>query len=246
MKKPAFAIIVAAMIASVSLSAQTPYTKTFSVDDAIPNGTGWSYWFIPTGSVADTLNVKMSCVNTGTASHTPHTHPHHELFILLEGEAVLHINGEDHEFHPGDGFMCPGGSAHSLRRVNEDQPIRYLMFNTEAHGIRTPFPFWKEDYKAADCYTPSSKKKSFWYVTPEQTLGGLNVRSVGIKGRKEQKYDADGRQLIFVIMEGTADITVDGTPVHLPAMSVCYVPKGSSSTIKSADGKLRYLAVHTH
>lgn len=229
------------------LNAQKPYTKTFSMDDVIPNATGWSYWFIPTGSVADTLNVKMSCLNNaGLSSHDPHRHPHHELFILLEGDAIIQVNGEDHEFHTGDGCICPGNSAHSLRKSDPDVPIRYLMFNTEAArpGLKKPLPFFKESYTAEDCYV-ASQKKSFWYLTPEQTCGGLNVRSVLMKGKKTAEYAAENKQLIFVILEGTAKVTVDGSIVELPAMSVCYVPRGSSSSISAVTKQMRYLQVRT-
>ena len=235
-------------ISSMSmLNAQNLYTKTFSMDDVIPNATGWSYWFIPTGSVADTLNVKMSCVNTGNTPHAPHRHNHDEYFILLEGDAVFHLNGEEIEVHTGDGFYAPGAGSHSLARTNPDKPIRYLMFNREARGgVKTPFPFWIEDYKIADCYFPY-QDKTFWYLGPKMTFDGLNVKSVKMKGKKVNKEKADDRYLVYVIMEGVADITVDGQEVRLPAMSVCYVPAGSASTITSADSKImKYLAVRIH
>lgn len=229
------------------LRAQDLYTKTFSMDDVIPNATGWSYWFIPTGSVADTLNVKMSCVNTGTTPHSPHRHNHDEYFILLEGEAVFHLNGEEIDVHAGDGFLAPGAGSHSLYRKNPDAPIRYLMFNREAKGgVKTPFPFWIEDYKISDCYFPY-QDKTFWYLEPKMTFDGLNVKSVKMKGKKVNKEKADDRYLVYVIMEGVADVTVDGKEVRLPAMSVCYVPAGSASTITSADSKImKYLAVRIH
>ena len=235
-------------ISSMSmLNAQNLYTKTFSMDDVIPNATGWSYWFIPTGSVADTLNVKMSCVNTGNGSHAPHRHNHDEYFILLEGDALFHLNGEEIEVHTGDGFYAPGAGSHSLSRTDPDKPIRYLMFNREARGgVKTPFPFWIEDYKIADCYFPY-QDKTFWYLDPKMTFDGLNVKSVKMKGKNVNKEKADDRYLVYVIMEGVADITVDGQKVRLPAMSVCYVPAGSASTITSADSKImKYLAVRIH
>ena len=246
--KKIFTVLAVLALSSMSmLKAQNIYTRTFSMDDVIPNATGWSYWFIPTGGVADTLNVKMSCVNIGTASHTPHRHNHDEYFILLEGDAIFHLNGTDIDVHAGDGFMAPGAGSHSLTRKYADKPIRYLMFNREPKGgVRTPFPFWIDDYKAEDCYFPY-QDKTFWYLEPKMTLNGLNVKSVKMKGKKVNKEKADDRYLVYVIMEGTADITVDGQKVRLPGMSVCYVPAGSASTITSADSKImKYLAVRIH
>lgn len=247
MKKLITLFAVLAISSMSLLKAQDLYTKTFSMDDVIPNATGWSYWFIPTGSVADTLNVKMSCVNTGTTPHAPHRHNHDEYFILLEGEAIFHLNGEETVVHAGDGFHAPGAGSHSLVRTNPDKPIRYLMFNREARGgVKTPFPFWIEDYKIADCHFPY-QDRTFWYLEPKMTFDGLNIRSVKMKGKKVNKEKADDRYLVYVIMEGVADITVDEQEVRLPAMSVCYVPAGSASTITSADSKImKYLAVRIH
>lgn len=230
-------------VAAVTLNAQVPYTKTFSLDDVSPNATGWAYWFIPTGSVADTLDIKMSYVDKGEGTHGAHTHNHDELFIVVEGDAIVHVNGEERVLHPGDCMYCPSGSSHSIRRTDTTKPIRYVMFNRNTGGgIDTPYPFWKQDYTAADCFVIGKKNKTYWCLTPEQTLGGMNVRSVLLKGRKAQTYVADGQQLAILLLEGSADIAVDGKPVSLNAMSVCYVPKGSSCTVRAKGGPLRYLA----
>lgn len=236
-------------LALTSAYSQDIYTKTYKTEDNIPNATGWSYWFIPTGGIADTLNVKMSSVTTGTAPHTPHRHPHDEFFILLEGEAYMQFGEERQTLHVGDGFYAPGSASHAITRLDADGPITYLMFNREPKGgVKTPFPFWKETYTAEDCYIPYQERKNFWYVTPEMTLNGFNVRSNYIKGNKVNKTKADGRYLVYVVMEGSADITVGNESVTLSAMSVCYVPAGTASTVRRTKGSvpLRYLSARIH
>ena len=245
--KMRFPLLLAALLLAVPvLRAQTPYTKTFSRDQVVPNRTGWSFWYLPTG-VADTLNIKISHVDTLMYSHTPHSHTHDELFILLEGDAILHLNGEETVLHTGDAMICPSNSSHNIQRTDPAQPIRYMVFTQEARDRagQQPYPFYKENYTAADCLTRFRKNRDFWYLSPAQTLGGLNVRHVVLKGKKVRRNPAGG-QLAYVIMEGSADISVDGVPVHLPAESVCYVPKGAASSIASASGRLRYLEVRTH
>jgi len=227
-------------------NAPAPFSNTFSQERVYPNRTGWSYWFMNTDDPADTLNVKISMVDTGMASHNPHRHNHDELFVQLEGDAILHLNGKEQVLHPGDGMYCPGGSSHNIQRTSPDQAIKYLMITREARGgIPAPFPFWKESYDIADCFVPFQDAKSFWYVNPEHTLNGLSVQSVILKGKRAHKDRADGRQLVYVIMEGAADITVDGAPVHLEAPSACLVPKGSAGTIAAATKTMRYLQVRT-
>ena len=228
------------------LKKKEPYYKVFSKYDEIPNGNGWSYWYIPT-EVADTLNIKVSQLNKVMASHDPHQHDHHEYFLMLEGDGIIYMNGEETVLHPGDGFMCPGESSHALRRSSADQNITYMMFTLETPGglHETP-PYYKADYKAADCYVPFSSKKSFWYLSPKQTLGGLNIRSVSLKKGRTNTAPADGRQLAYVILEGEADVVIDGTQVRLPATAVGYIPAGQSGSITAVSDNLRYLEVRTH
>jgi len=229
-----------------SLKKRQPYFKVFSKYDRIPNGNGWSYWYIPT-EVADTLNIKVSELNKVMASHEPHQHDHHEYFLILDGDAILHMNGEETLLHPGDGFMCPGESSHALRRASADHPTSYMMFTLETPGgLQETPPYYKEDYKAADCFVPFSKKARFWYLKPKQTLGGLNIQSLRIKKGRARKDPADGRQLAYVILEGTAEVTIDGVAVELPAPAVGYVPAGSRGSVKALSKKLRYLKVRTH
>lgn len=240
-----FFLAAALLLTAPVLVAQTPYTKTFSQDQVVPNRTGWSFWYMPTG-VADTLNIKISHVDTLMYSHTPHSHTHDELFILLEGDAILHLNGEETVLHTGDAMICPSNSSHNIQRTDPDQPICYMVFTQEARDRsgQQPYPFFKQDYKASDCLTRFHKGRSFWYLSPSRTLGGMNVRNVVLRGKKLRKNPAGG-QLAYVVMEGSALITVDGVPVELPANSVCYVPKGTPSSISPVSGPLRYLEVRT-
>lgn len=234
-------------------TSNLPYVKTFSEADVRPNANGWSFWFIPTGGVADTLNLKMSHVDKGASLHGGHVHNHDEIFIVTEGKAIVNMNGEECTLDVGDAVYCPSGSNHSIRRAGTNAPVSYIMFNRIINGgIKTPYPFWKADYKMEDCHTRFEKDASFWYLRPEQTLGGLNIRSVLTDKGKTLKYAADGKQMVIFVMDGTADITVTGKEtgrcqtVRLPAMSVCYVPKGAGCTVKAIGGKLRFIEARTH
>lgn len=240
-----FFLAAALLLTAPVLVAQTPYTKTFSQDQVVPNRTGWSFWYMPTG-VADTLNIKISHVDTLMYSHTPHSHTHDELFILLEGDAILHLNGEETVLHTGDAMICPSNSSHNIQRTDPKRPIQYMVFTQEARdrSQQKPYPFFKKNYKAANCLARFRKNRSFWYLSPAQTLGGMNVRNVVLRGRRVRKNPAGG-QLAYVILEGTAMVVVGGEPVRLPANSVCYAPKGTPSSIFPLSKRLRYLEVRT-
>lgn len=54
--------------------------------------------------------LKAGCV-TGGAVHAP---PHDEVYIVLSGEAILHMGGVDYDIEEGTVAFIPGGTFHSL------------------------------------------------------------------------------------------------------------------------------------
>lgn len=157
---------------------------SFSDERVIKNKTGWAFWFIPADGIADTLSVKMSCVDKGIKTHEPHSHFEDELFYMVEGTSVVHLNGEEHVLNQGDAFYAPGSSSHNIRRV-DDKPIRYLMFKREIRGkLSKPFLPGKKNYSMKDClipfdhslHTPKGGRLNMWYLTKEMSAGGLNAQ----------------------------------------------------------------------
>jgi quercetin dioxygenase-like cupin family protein len=54
----------------------------------------------------------------------PHSHPHEQLGLVLEGSLVLAIAGVEHRLVPGSAYQIPGGVEHAA--WTEDQPCRIL------------------------------------------------------------------------------------------------------------------------
>jgi quercetin dioxygenase-like cupin family protein len=54
----------------------------------------------------------------------PHSHPHEQLGLALEGELTLVIDGVAHVLTPGMAYTIPGGVEHSARADNG--PCRVL------------------------------------------------------------------------------------------------------------------------
>lgn len=65
----------------------------------------------------------------------PHSHPHEQMGMLLEGELTFTIGGETRTLHPGEMWRIPGGVVHSA--VAGDRPVKALDF---FHPVR-------EDYR---------------------------------------------------------------------------------------------------
>lgn len=48
----------------------------------------------------------------------PHSHPHEQVGIVLEGELALTVAGETRQLKPGDIYVVPGGTTHGLQMGN--------------------------------------------------------------------------------------------------------------------------------
>lgn len=53
-----------------------------------------------------------------------HSHPHEQVGMVLEGQAVFYVGGEERTMGAGDMYRIPGGVKH--RVVTMDQPLRAL------------------------------------------------------------------------------------------------------------------------
>lgn len=209
------------------------------------NATGWAYWFIPAGGVADTLSVKMSMVNKGVKTHDPHSHFEDELFYMVEGEAIVRLNDEEQRLRPGDAFYAPATSWHNIRRTDMNQTIRYVMFKRETKGkLSKPFLPGKKDYKMADCYVPYSNVNPLWYLTKEMSANGMTAER--IKTSKNQQVKKAKKQAVYFLLKGEARISLNGEQRSVRPLTSIYVPKGATFSIRPAGKEaLQYILVHT-
>ncbi|MEE7548110.1 cupin domain-containing protein [Xanthomonas sp. Kuri4-1] len=70
-----------------------------------------------------------------------HLHRHaRQFFYLLEGEAILELDGVCHTLGPGQGLHVPPGRAHQMRN-DSARPVRFLVVSApRSHGDRTAAP----------------------------------------------------------------------------------------------------------
>lgn len=54
----------------------------------------------------------------------PHSHPHEQMGMLLEGELAFTIGGQTQTLKPGDMWRIPGGVVHSA--VAGEKPVKAL------------------------------------------------------------------------------------------------------------------------
>ena len=59
-----------------------------------------------------------------------------QLFYVLEGEAVLEMEGAAHVLRPGEGLHAPPGAAHRMRN-DSGADVRFLVVSApKSHGDR--------------------------------------------------------------------------------------------------------------
>lgn len=60
------------------------------------------------------FGINVSVLDPGKPSGLYHSEPHQEVFLILAGECLLLIDGEERRLGPWDYVHCPGGTEHVL------------------------------------------------------------------------------------------------------------------------------------
>lgn len=88
----------------------------------------------------DDLSVIEERMPPGTAEQR-HWHGRaRQFFYVLEGEAVLELDGTRHQLRRGEGLHVPPGTPHQLHNVST-MDVRFLVVSApKSHGDRAPAP----------------------------------------------------------------------------------------------------------
>jgi mannose-6-phosphate isomerase-like protein (cupin superfamily) len=82
------------------------------------------------------LSVIQECVPPGDAERRHRHHAARQFFYVLEGEAVLDVDGAAHVLHAGQGLEVAPGVAHQFRNESS-APVTFLVISApRAHGDR--------------------------------------------------------------------------------------------------------------
>ena len=66
-----------------------------------------------------------------------HSHNCEESVMLLEGDAVLDINGEEHVLKPLDTTWLPPNVSHRFRNLSKERPMKILWIYASMQATRT-------------------------------------------------------------------------------------------------------------
>ncbi len=103
--------------------------------EAQPNKTGAVRQVVqqPTATL-DELEMHITTLNPGLASHAPHQHPDEELLIVKEGTVESLVNGEMKRVGPGSVIFQAANQLHSIRNVG-DVPATYHVIRWNSPGM---------------------------------------------------------------------------------------------------------------
>jgi XRE family transcriptional regulator, regulator of sulfur utilization len=81
----------------------------------------------PTATLKE-LEMHVTTLNPGLASHPPHQHPHEELVIIDTGTVETLSDGKWHRIGPGSVIFNASNAPHALRNVGST-PATYHVIN---------------------------------------------------------------------------------------------------------------------
>jgi quercetin dioxygenase-like cupin family protein len=90
----------------------------------------------PTATL-DELELHVTTLAAGEASHPPHQHPNEELVIIKEGTVEVLVRGEWKRVGPGSVIFNASNELHALRNVG-DGPATYHVINWHSAPRLTP------------------------------------------------------------------------------------------------------------
>jgi quercetin dioxygenase-like cupin family protein len=81
----------------------------------------------PTATL-DELEIHITTLKPGLASHAPHQHPNEEMLVVREGTVEALVNGELKRVGPGSIIFQASNQLHNVKNVG-DTPATYHVIN---------------------------------------------------------------------------------------------------------------------
>ena len=90
----------------------------------------------PTATLEE-LEIHVTTLNPGLASHPPHQHPNEELLIIREGNVEALVSGELKRIGPGSIIFQASNQLHNIKNVG-DTPATYHVINWKTAATPKP------------------------------------------------------------------------------------------------------------
>jgi quercetin dioxygenase-like cupin family protein len=233
------------------------YGKSTDIASAVP----FAYRDHSQGyTLASLIDHTSGSVHTGTSMNylapggyvAPHAHSFEEGFYILEGEAVVTVNGHSYLLGVGDFGALKVGTPHSWKNAG-DAPVRWMQMaapQPKPQGKERDTFFYENGFNAEGAAGTEAKPLS-WGVTDGDLLGHFDVGEIPpldqrtsaiaaapgvfLKWMVDEKFGARHHRLLFIEYQPGV-----GIPLHDHTFEESYfILSGEVEAIM--DGK-RYLA----
>ncbi len=122
------------------MTIRTPSNAALLKPETLPRherGGGASTTPLVTRSVGTTSFITGYTSFGGGAKIPFHSHNCEESVVLMEGRAMLDIDGLEYELKPHDVTYIPPGVSHRFRNLSETEPMKILWIYANAGATRT-------------------------------------------------------------------------------------------------------------
>jgi quercetin dioxygenase-like cupin family protein len=239
---------------AVALSAPTdtqPLRSTLVAWDSLnlnetPVGLYSAIFNAPTATL-EKLELHVTTLRPGMATHAPHHHPWEEIFLIKAGVVDISINGEKRRGGPGALIFIAPHDVHNLTNVGETAATYYVITYTTAsvHTVRSdPAASWEPatllhssliDCDAVPPVPTATGSRRGIVDSPTATLVRLESHITTLNVGDATPPDLRGPADELVIMRsGTVDATANGASSRLGPGSLAFIASGDPHAFRNA------------
>lgn len=190
------------------------------------------------------IEVHVTTLNPGMASHTPHHHPWEEMLLVKEGQLEVSINGKKESAGPGALVFIASHDVHNVTNVG-DKPATYYVINfvtAAVHTVRVqPAAEWAPpgmlSSRVVDCDSiPDPPKGGHREVfdSPTATFLRLESHISTLKaGASTTPRNRDPGDELFIVKSGVLEATLNGIASRVGEGSLFYVAPNDERTMRN-------------
>jgi len=247
-------------IAAVSMTAQPVSVAYAPPSRSIPLGSTFVDWnslrfrATPVGlycavfdeptATLEKIEVHVTTLFPGMASHSPHHHPWEEILLIKEGQVEVSINGNRQAAGPGAFVFIASHDVHNVTNV-ADKPATYYVINFCTDAVRTardrPAAEWAPagtlSSRVVDCDSvPAPPKGSHRTVVDSPTVTFVRLEShisALAPGASTRPRSRDPGDELFIVKSGILEATLNGVACRLGAGSFYYVAPNDERTMRN-------------
>jgi quercetin dioxygenase-like cupin family protein len=190
------------------------------------------------------LEIHVTTLNPGMASHMPHHHPWEEIFLMKEGSVELSINGKKQTVGPGNLAFVASHDVHNVTNRG-DKPATYYVINfvtDVVHTVRNQAAAeWAPpellSSRVIDCDSiPLPANGGHREVIDSPTITFLRLEShisTLSPGKSTTPKNRDPGDELFIVKSGVLEATLNGVSCRMSAGSLYYVAPNDERTMKN-------------